>query len=134
MKDLEEKFKHLEDSALIENSTNRTYENYTFYVSTSQELHAHTNQNEWIMDYGCTHHIEKDASNLSSLSGSHEEKIYVVDNYSLTIIGNGDVKSQHGRISDVYHVSIMSEIFMSISQLMKREIQDIINIISVTHL
>jgi hypothetical protein len=42
-------------------------DNYTFFVSASQALHAHTSQSEWIVDFGCTHHMAKDASLFSSL-------------------------------------------------------------------
>ena len=108
MKDLEGKVKHPKDSALIGQLTNKPHENYTFYFITSQVLHAHTNKTEWIVDSGCTHHMEKDASLLASLSGAPEEKIYVIDDYTLTIYRNGDVECHHGHIFDVYHVLSLS--------------------------
>jgi hypothetical protein len=43
-------------------------DNYMFFVSDSQALHAHTSKSEWIIDSGCTHHMAKDASLFSSLS------------------------------------------------------------------
>ena len=42
--------------------------NYTFNVSDYQALHAHTIQSEWIIDFGCTHHITKHACPFSSIS------------------------------------------------------------------
>ena len=65
MKYLEGKVNHLEDFSLTGKLANRPPKNYTFSVNTSQELHAHTNQTKWIVDYGCTHHMAKDASLFS---------------------------------------------------------------------
>ena len=63
----------------------------------------------------------KDDSPFSSLNGDIEEEIYVVDDYTLTIIGNGYVECQHGHIFDVYHVRSMITTLLSVSQLMKTQ-------------
>jgi hypothetical protein len=46
---------------------------YTFSISASQDFHAHTSQSEWIVNYGCTHHMAKDASLFSSLNESSKK-------------------------------------------------------------
>ena len=61
--------------------------------------------------------MSKDVSLFSSLSGVHEEKIYVVDDYTLSVTGSGDVECQHGQISNVYHVPSLSANLLSVSQL-----------------
>ena len=48
--------------------------------------------------------MAKDASLFSSLRGAIEENFYVTDDYTLSFVGNGDVKCYHGHISNVYHV------------------------------
>jgi hypothetical protein len=65
-------------------------------------------QNEWVVDSGCTHHMAKDASLFTSLDKVVEWKIYVVDEFSLDIVGHGDVPCRHGKIVDVYHVPNLS--------------------------
>ena len=119
MKHLEGKFKNLENSALTKHSTNRPPENYSFSVNSSQALHARTDHAKWIVKYGYNHYMAKNASLFSTLSGAPKEKIYVVDYYSLTVSRNGDVECQHGHISDIYHVSILSANLLSDSQLTK---------------
>ena len=80
-------------------------------------LHAHTSQNEWVVDSGCTHHMAKDDFPLSSLDKVIESKIYVVDELAIDIIRHGDIPCRHGRNVDVYHVSSLSSYLLSISQL-----------------
>ena len=46
----------------------RKIENFTFFVSSSQSLHAQTSQSEWIVNSSCTYHMDKDASLFCSLS------------------------------------------------------------------
>ena len=55
------------------------------------------------MESRSTHHMVKDDSLFCSLSGYPEVNIYVFDEYTLTIIGNGDADFQRG----VYLTSIM---------------------------
>jgi hypothetical protein len=69
-------------------------------------------QNEWVVDSGCTHHMAKDASLFTSLDKVVERKIYVVDDFSLDIVGHGDVPCRHGKIVDIYHVSNFSAKFV----------------------
>lgn len=40
---------------------------------------------EWIVDFGCTHCMAKDASLFSSLSRATKEEIFVADDYALTV-------------------------------------------------
>jgi hypothetical protein len=78
-KDLEEKVKKLEGDVSTGRSTKHTSEgkqnNYMFVVSSSQALHAHTSQNEWIVNSGCTHHMAKDVSLFSSLSEATKKNL-----------------------------------------------------------
>ena len=48
------------------------------------------------------------ASLLSSLGKAIEQEIYVIDVFSLHIIGCNDIPCQHRRIHNVYHVLSMS--------------------------
>jgi hypothetical protein len=43
--------------------------------------------------------------------------IYVVDDFSLDIVGQGDVSCRHGKIVDVYHVPNLSANMLFVSQL-----------------
>ena len=69
-KNLEENVNHLEEGMSTIHLINQPTEKYTFYINTSQSLHAFTTQIECIVDSSCTHHMDKDASLFSSLSGS----------------------------------------------------------------
>lgn len=60
--------------------------------------------NEWVVDFGYTHHIAKDTSLFSSLDIVVEKKIYMADDFSLDITIHGDLPGQHHHIVDVYHV------------------------------
>ena len=121
MNDLEGRVKYLEDFSLTGQLTKPHPKKYTFFLSTFKELHSHMNQTEWIVDSICAHHMVKDDSPFSSLTGDIEEKIYVFDDYTLTVVGNGYVECQHGHISDVYHVLSMITTLLSVSQLMKTQ-------------
>jgi hypothetical protein len=57
--DLEEKVKRLEGDVFV---VRRPADNFTFQVGTSHALLSHSMQNEWVVDYRCTHHMENDAS------------------------------------------------------------------------
>lgn len=61
--------------------------------------------------------MDKDASLLSSLDATTENKIYVDDNFALDITGHGDIPCRHGWIIDVYHVPSLSVNLLFISQL-----------------
>jgi hypothetical protein len=61
--------------------------------------------------------MDKDASLFTSLDEVVERKIYVVDDFSLDIVGQGDVSCRHGRIVDVYHVPNLSANLLLVSQL-----------------
>ena len=61
--------------------------------------------------------MEKDVSSFSSLSGALEKNIYAPDDYTLIIVGTGDVECQHGQISNVYHVPSLSTNLFSVAQL-----------------
>ena len=63
--------------------------------------------------------MENDSSIFLSLSGALEENIYFIGDYTLTFTGNGDDECQHDRISDVYHVPILSENQVSVAKLAK---------------
>ena len=76
-----------------------------------------TSQNEWVVNSGCTHHMAKDDSLFSSLDTTIEKKIYVVDGFSLGIVGHGDFACEHGRIIKVYHVPSLSMNMLFVSQL-----------------
>jgi hypothetical protein len=69
----------------------RPTDNITFQVGTSQALLSHSVQNEWVVDFGCTHHMAKDASLFTCLDEDKERKIYVVDYFSLDVVGQGNV-------------------------------------------
>lgn len=91
-------------------------DNYTFFVSTSLRLHAHFSKSVEIVDCGFTHLIAKDACLFSSLNKTTKEEIFVVDGYSLTIIGCGRIECQNGVITSVYHVPSLSVNLMFIAQ------------------
>ena len=99
--DLKEEVKCLEGDVSI---IGRPVDNFIFQVGTSQALLSHSAQNEWVVGSGCTHHMAKDASLFISLDEANERKIYVVDDFSLNIVGEVDVPCQHGKIFNVYHV------------------------------
>jgi hypothetical protein len=63
--------------------------------------------------------MDKNASLLSFLDKVVERKIYVVDYFTLDIVGHGDFPCQHGRTFDVYHVPNLSANLLSVSQLMQ---------------
>jgi hypothetical protein len=64
------------------------------------------------MDFGCSHHMANDASLLSSLNEAKEEKIFVVDDYAVTISGSGSVV-----INGVYHILQLSANLLFIPQI-----------------
>jgi hypothetical protein len=111
---LKEKVKRLEGDVSV---VGQHVDNFTFQVGTSQALLSHSVQNEWVVDFGCTHHMDKDASLFTSLDKCVEINIYIVDEFSLDIIGRGDVHFRHGNIVDVYHVSNINENLLMDSQL-----------------
>ena len=114
--DLEEKIKCLEgDVSVVHQPT----DNFTFQVRTSQALLSHSVQKKWVVDSECTHHMAKDSSLFTSLDEAKERKIYVVDDFSLDIIGQGDVSCRHGRIFNVYYVLNPNANIFSISQLIQ---------------
>ena len=57
--------------------------------------------------------MAKDAS-MFSLSEAMQKNIYVVGEYSLSIVGYGDIPYRHGNIFNVYHVLILSENLLSV--------------------
>jgi hypothetical protein len=57
--DLEDKLKFLEGDV---SGVFQPNDNCTFQVRTSQALLSHTTHNEWVFDFGCTHHMDKDAT------------------------------------------------------------------------
>jgi hypothetical protein len=65
--------------------------------------------------------MDKDASLFTSLNEAKERKIYVVDDFSLNIVGQGDVSCRHGRIVNVYHVPNLSA-NMFVSQLTQDQV------------
>jgi hypothetical protein len=60
---------------------------------------------------------KKDVFLFTSLDEAMERKIYVVDNFSLEIVGWGDVFSRHGRIVNIYHVLNLISNLLLISHL-----------------
>jgi hypothetical protein len=99
--DLEEKVKFLEGYVSI---VHRPTNNFTFQVRTSHTLLSHSMHNEWVVDSGCTHHMDKDASLFTWLDEAKERKIYVVGDFSLDVVGHGDVSCRHENIVNEYHV------------------------------
>ena len=61
--------------------------------------------------------MAKDASLFSSLDTTTENKIYLVDDFALDIVGHGDIPFRYGRIVNVYHVPSLNANLLSISQL-----------------
>jgi hypothetical protein len=112
--DIEEKVKRLEQNV---SSEQQPSDNFPFQVGTLQALLSHSMQNEWLVDSGCTHHMAKDASLFTWVDQAKERKIYVVDDFSLDLVGHGDVTYQHGKIFYVYHVPNLSATLFSIAQL-----------------
>jgi hypothetical protein len=107
--DLEEKVKHLEGDVFV---VHQPTDNFIFQVITYHALLSHSMQNEWMVDFGCTHHMAKDASLFTWLDEAKERKIFVVDDFSLDVSRQGDVSCRHRKIFDVYHVpNIISNLF-----------------------
>ena len=100
--------KHLEADVSI---VHQPADNFTFQVQTSQALLSHFAQNEQVVDSGCTHHMDKDAYLFTWLDEAKESKIYVVDDFSLYVAGQGVVACRHGKIVDVYHVPNLRPIY-----------------------
>jgi hypothetical protein len=65
-------------------------------------------QNEWVVNSWCTHHMTKDASLSTWFDEDKEKKIYVLDDFSLDVVGQGDVTSPYGNIVNVFHVPNLS--------------------------
>jgi hypothetical protein len=82
-------------------------------------VHAHTSQREWIVDFGCLHHMAMHVSLFSCLSEAEQENIFVSYDYALIVINSGRVDCENGMIIDVYHVPHLGEIFLSVPQLTK---------------
>jgi hypothetical protein len=61
--------------------------------------------------------MAKDATLFTRLNKAKESKIYVVDDFSLDVVGQGDVACRHGKIVDVYHVPNLSANLLFVSQL-----------------
>jgi hypothetical protein len=61
--------------------------------------------------------MDKDASLFMRLNKAKESKIYVVDDFSLDVVGQGDVSCRHGKIVDVYHVPNLSANLLFVAQL-----------------
>jgi hypothetical protein len=78
--DLEEKVKFLEGDV-----STRPTDIFTFQVRNSQALLSHSTQNEWVVEFGCTHHMAKDFSLFMWLNEAKEMKIYVGDDFSLDV-------------------------------------------------
>jgi len=87
-----EKVKLLEGAMSI---IRRLIDIFTFQFGTSQSLLSHSMKNEWVVDFGCTHHMAKDASLFTWLDEAKVRKIYLVDDFSLDVVGHGDVTYRH---------------------------------------
>jgi hypothetical protein len=61
--------------------------------------------------------MTKYATLFMRLNKVEESRIYVVDDFALDVVGQGDLAYRHGKISDVYHVPNLSANMFSISQL-----------------
>jgi len=71
------------------------------------------------VDFECADHMDKDASLFTSLDDFVERNIYIVDDFSIDIVGKGDVSCRHGRIVDVYQVPNLNVNLLLVSQLTK---------------
>ena len=98
-------------------STRWLANDFTFSVGNSQALLAQTSHNEWVVDFGCTHHMAKDRSLLSSFDNVVERNIFVGYDFALNIADHGDINRQRGQIVDVFHVPSLSANLLSVSQL-----------------
>jgi hypothetical protein len=59
----------------------------------------------------------KYATLFTILNKAEESKIYVVDDFSLDVVGQGDVACRHGKIVNVYHVPNISSNLLYVAQL-----------------
>jgi hypothetical protein len=71
--ELEENVEFLEGDVSV---SSRLADNFTFQVRNSQVLLSHSMHNEWVVDFGCTHHMANDASLFTSLNELWRE-IYI---------------------------------------------------------
>jgi hypothetical protein len=60
--------------------------------------------------------MAKDASLFTILNKSKESKIYVIDDFSLDVVGQVDVSCRHGKIVDIHHVPNISANMFYVSQ------------------
>jgi hypothetical protein len=65
--------------------------------------------------------MDKYASLFTRLNKSKDSKIYVVDDFSLDVVAQGDVARQHGNIVDVYHVPKISANIFFVAQLTQKD-------------
>ena len=114
---LEEKVKQNEGDVVVVWLSSQSVDTFSFNIENSQLLHAHTSKNEWVVDSSFPHHMVKHASLFYSLDVASKKKIYVVDDFSLDIVGRGDIPCQWGWIVVVYHVPNLNVNFLSVSQL-----------------
>jgi hypothetical protein len=61
--------------------------------------------------------MEKDATLFTRLNKAEESRIYVVDDFSLDVVGQGDVACRHGKIVEVYNLPNISVNLLFVSQL-----------------
>ena len=88
---LEEKVKRLEGDLVAMHLTSWPTHHFTFNIKTCQVLLAQAFQNEWVVNFACTHDMAKDTSLFSSLDTTIEKKIYMACDFTLETISNGDV-------------------------------------------
>jgi hypothetical protein len=61
--------------------------------------------------------MAKDASLFTWLDKDRESKIYVVDDFSLDVVGQGDFSYRCGNIVDLYHMPNLNSNMLYVSQL-----------------
>jgi hypothetical protein len=111
---LEVKVKHLEwDVSIVHCPDN----DFTFQVETSQTVLSHYVYNEWAVNLGCTHQMDKDAPLLNSFNEFEERNIYLDDDFSLYINGQSHVSYWHWRIVKIYHITNLNSNLFLIYQL-----------------
>jgi hypothetical protein len=61
--------------------------------------------------------MEKYVTLFTRLNKFNESIIYVIDDFSLDVVGQGVVSCRHGKIVNIYHVPNISSNLLSIAQL-----------------
>jgi hypothetical protein len=76
-----------------------------------------TSYNEWLIDSRASHHMDKDKTIFYSLNECNNNKIFVCDDRSLSVVGHGIVQVDNGHFDDVVCVPSLPCNLLSVYQI-----------------